>query len=612
MTRHEERKSAGRGRWILLVLAVFAVGLVAGSWLFGGGEAPPADAPMQRAHDHEEEATVWTCSMHPQIKLPEEGKCPICFMDLIPLESDSGEESPVRLQMSEAAIQLAEIETAPVVRQDLETRIRLSGKVAVDERRVKRITAWVPGRLERLFVDFTGSVVDAGDPLVEIYSPDLYSAQVELLQAIRARSELAAAGAGVLRETAESTVAAAREKLQLLGLTEAQIAAIEERGAASERITIHAPIGGTVVHKNAVEGAYVETGTPIYTIADLSRVWVMLDAYESDLTWVDEGDEVEFRVEALPGETFTGTVAFVDPVVDPGTRAVTVRLDAANPARRLKPEMFVRSTIEANADGEPQLAIPATAPLITGKRAVVYVRVPDTEKPTFEGREVVLGPRAGDLYAVRSGLEEGERVVVEGAFKIDSEMQIRAKPSMMNPPEEESSPEEEPGDEGPDPRIAALREAPDRFVDALRPLLGAYLTVQRALAADDATATRAALAEVEKTLAAVDATALAPKAREAWMEITGSIRAGLEEAADTEDLATIRAGFEPISEAVILLERAFGPPTGEIHRLAYCPMAFENEGAYWIQTEEEISNPYFGEMMLRCGSIEETFGGADR
>ena len=229
---------------------------------------------------------------------------------------------------------------------------------------------------------------------------------------------------------------------------------------------------------------YVTTGTPIYTVADLSEVWVKLDAYESDLPWIRYGQEVTFSAEAHPGETFKGWISFIDPMLDPKTRTVKVRVNVSNPDGRLKPEMFVRAVVQsqvvregmvmdpnmagqwvcpmhpsvvraeagtcdicgmdlvtteslgyvaADEAGQPPLVIPASAPLITGRRAVVYVEKPESEHPTFEGREVVLGPRAGDYYIVESGLSEGQRVVTKGNFKIDSALQIQAKPSMMNP-----------------------------------------------------------------------------------------------------------------------------------------------------------------------------------
>jgi Cu(I)/Ag(I) efflux system membrane fusion protein len=211
-------------------------------------------------------------------------------------------------------------------------------------------------------------------------------------------------------------------KLRLWGLTKKQIANIEKREKPSDHMTIYSPISGVVIDKNVHEGMYLKTGDRIYTIADLSQVWVKLDAYESDLSWIRNGQEVEFEIEAYPGEIFKG-------------------VNVPNSEGKLKPEMFVRAVlypvVADAAEGESLLLIPASAPLITGKRTVVYIKVPGN-KGTYQGREIVLGPRTGDYYLVRQGLTEGELVVVNGNFKIDSAIQILAKPNMMSP--EESGP----------------------------------------------------------------------------------------------------------------------------------------------------------------------------
>lgn len=463
---------------IIFFAAAFVLGYAARGFRSGGREA--GERPT------EEKATIWTCSMHPQIKLPKPGKCPICAMDLIPVSSLKAQEAGMqrRLAVTEEAKALMEIQTSPVERKFVTAEIRMVGKVAYDETRVKYITAWVPGRLDRLFVDYTGIPVKKGEHLVYMYSPEVVSAQEELLQARRTVGEIKGSGLDIMRQTTLATLEAAREKLRLWGLTDEQIEEIEKRGTASDHITIYAPISGIVIDKNALEGMYVETGTRIYTIADLSKLWVKLDAYEADMMWVRYGQDVEFSTEAYPGETFHGKIAFIDPMLNERTRTVKLRVDVDNPDGKLKPEMFVRAVVRteiaaggkvmapdlsgkwicpmhpsvvrdgpgecdicgmplvtteslgyvsADSEGEAPLVIPATAPLITGERAVVYVEVPGAEMPTFEGREAVLGPRAGDYYIVDAGLREGERVVTRGNFKIDSALQIEAKPSMMSP-----------------------------------------------------------------------------------------------------------------------------------------------------------------------------------
>ncbi|HBG26114.1 MAG: hypothetical protein A2Y10_00540 [Planctomycetes bacterium GWF2_41_51] len=465
---------------IIIVLAAAAVGF----FIRGGCETrqKPEQAGISQAEE------IWTCSMHPQIRQPRFGKCPICFMDLIPVEQQTEGAALREITFTEEAIKLMELETSLVERKSVETQISMVGKIDYDETKVKYITSWVPGRIDRLYVDFTGIQVSKGDHMVYLYSPDLISAQTELLLAAEAKKNLKSGSSEFLVSSTEDTLNATREKLRLLGLSAKQIEEVEKTGKPTDHITINAPIGGIVIEKNINQGAYFETGTKIYTIADLSEVWIQLDAYESDIIWVRYGQEIEFTTEAYPGETFKGIISFISPFLDPQTRTVKLRVNVENPDGKLKPEMFVHATVRSkiamsgaimdpnmagkwicpmhpsiikNAQGEcdicgmnlvtteslgyvsatlPKqvpLVIPASAPLITGKRAVVYVRIPDPNKPTFEGREVVLGPRAGNFYIVEKGLAEGETVVTNGNFKIDSALQIQAKPSMMSPQGEE-------------------------------------------------------------------------------------------------------------------------------------------------------------------------------
>ena len=482
-----ERHKSGFGGRAATVVLVGLIGFVLGfgfGFLLGlRGEPAYPGAAGKPAEVAAAETTSWTCSMHPQIQLPQAGKCPICFMDLIPVAVGAEEVGEREISFSEAALKLMEVETTPVERKSVSAEVRVVGKIDYDETRVKHITSWVRGRIDRLYVDFTGITVRKGDHMVYLYSPALLSAQEELLQASKAAANLEG-GSELIAESVRATLEAVREKLRLLGLTEEQIEQIAKTGEPVDHLTIYAPIGGIVVHKSATEGMYVDTGTKIYTIADLSQLWVKLDAYESDLMWIRYGQQVEFTTEAYPGEVFAGRISFIDPVLNAKTRTVKLRVNAANPDGKLKPGMFVRAMVRATVaaggrvmaaemagkwicpmhpdivkdgkgicdicemdlvtteslgyvavdeTGEAPLVIPASAPLITGKRAIVYVQVPDRDKPTFEGREIVLGVRAGDYYIVESGLGEGETVVTNGNFKIDAALQIQAKPSMMKP-----------------------------------------------------------------------------------------------------------------------------------------------------------------------------------
>lgn len=465
-----------RFRIVIILAAVFFAGfLFRGCFVYEEKHSQPAKEAVA--------GQMWTCSMHPQIHQPKPGKCPICFMDLIPVETTPAQVAAGQIAFSQDALKLMEVDTAPVERKFVEAQVNMVGKIDYDESRIKNISAWVPGRIDRLYVDFTGTIVNKGDHLVSLYSPQLLSAQAELIGAVKSVNDLKPDASDIVKQAFLSTVNAAREKLRLLGLTKEQIETIEKTGQTTDHLTIYAPLGGIVIEKKAKAGDYVETGQMIYTVADLSKVWVKLDAYESDLSWIRYGQKVEFTVEAYPGEVFNGTISFIDPILNPQTRTVKLRVNADNPNDKLKPEMFVRAVVRVKpagdgsiaspelagkwicpmhpdiikdnagscdtcgmdlvtaeslgfvteASAQPPLVIPASAALVTGNRAVVYVKVADANVPTFEGRQIVLGPRAGDYYMVKSGLSEGEMVVTKGNFKIDAALQIQAKPSMMNP-----------------------------------------------------------------------------------------------------------------------------------------------------------------------------------
>jgi Cu(I)/Ag(I) efflux system membrane fusion protein len=518
MNDNDRPASGGGARLRGLAVTLLVVGAVAagGIGLYWGLGAAARQTTAGDGHDHSAGApTIWTCSMHPEIRKLNPGLCPKCGMKLIPLKISSGENmtSMRELTVSNAAAALMDIETSAVRRLYPKAEVRMVGKVDYDETRLSYITAWMPGRLDRLFVDYTGIAVRKGDHMVDIYSPALYSAQEELLQAVKSAKESAAAttrGSTFFGDSSKENLAASRRKLHLLGLTDEQVARVEKLGKAEDHVIIYAPAGGIVINKSAQEGMYVETGTRIYTLADLSKVWVKLDAYESDLGWLRYGQKVEFTTVSYPGESFTGTIAFIDPIVNPMTRTVQVRVNVPNDQGKLKPEMFVKAVVQsrvaAGADEkEKSLVIPVSAALITGTRAIVYVKTPGAKKPTFEGREVVLGPRAGGWYIVRRGLAEGEQVVTRGNFKIDSALQIEARPSMMTP------------DGGGSP--AQTIQLPGLLAQQLRDVLSAAIQAQEASASDDLPAGKAALARLGAALAAVDANSADGQVKLMWKEL---------------------------------------------------------------------------------------------
>ncbi|HSH09864.1 MAG TPA: efflux RND transporter periplasmic adaptor subunit, partial [Oceanipulchritudo sp.] len=575
-----------------------------------------AQQPSSSANETAE-PTVWTCSMHPQIQVPDPGKCPICAMDLIPLESDAGDETGERVMtMSESAMALADIATTVVVRELPVVEVNLVGHLDFDETRIKSLTARFPARIDKLYVNFTGIPVQKDEHLALVYSPELSSAQQELIMANKS-------------DPAGSFAHAARDKLRLWDLLPWQIDAILARGAPSDQFELMAPLSGVVIDRNVNEGDYYQTGQTLFKIADLSRLWLFLDAYESDLAWLHFGQPVEFTVEAWPGEVFTGTIAFIEPELDRMTRTVSLRVNVPNPDQRLKPGMFAKGTVHVQVaeggrvyipelagkwispmhpeivkdgpgkcdvcdmdlvpaeslgyvsepTGEAPLLVPSSAVLRTGQRAVVYVRLPDREKPTFEGREIVLGPRAGDQFIVKSGLVEGDRVVTKGAFKIDSSLQIMAKPSMMSADDE---PQEMQGEHD----HASVAEDPLQIAPATAAsILPDYFALQTAMASDN----------LEDSMAALNSMMAKTGHHGPLPDLIHTMMA----AGSLDGIR--RPHFETLSNAMIQSVKADPSAFGSPIYLMHCPMVYDDRGADWLQAENKLFNPYWGAVMPRCG-----------
>lgn len=650
--------------WLAQAIILLLVGyLVASSF---SSAKPPT--PLQKiAADSSSSSgpNMWTCSMHPQIRSATKGDCPICGMDLIPVKQSAGGMRTLTLSPDSRA--LMSISTMPVERKFVSHEIEMVGKVDFDETKFGYISAWVPGRLDRLYVDYPGVTVKEGDHMVYIYSPELYAAQEELIQALKFQN----VPQGPVRLPSVNLVETAREKLRLYGLTGEQISTIEGQAKPADHLTIYSPVGGVVIEKLKREGDYVKTGERIYTIADLNQVWLHLDAYESDLPWVRYGQDVVVTTEAYPGEEFHGRIAFIQPVLNDKTRTVKVRVNLPNANGKLKPEMFVHAKVRPiiaaggrvvdpslagkwispmhpeivkdepglcdickmplvraeslgyvspGAEQEPPpLVIPYSAALVTGRRAIVYVELPvmpvgvdaaiqgvgaavqggnleqirsafavlgqtldrpyeagaskfakelwnryadllapqvlagaqatspqaasevyakieliaeqmheefgPVGQPTFEGREIALGPRAGNYYLVEHGLREGESVVTQGTFKIDAEIQIQAKPSMMTPEGGGGGGHHHGGSE---PKKAAAvdehaghdMQLPAKFTNQILELGAAFERLQQAYATGDVDRTREAFADFGQLLQGIDAGELSGHARMQWKEFS--------------------------------------------------------------------------------------------
>jgi len=598
-----------------LILFSILIGLLAGWMLFhSGGNRQEND--LHAGHDHESaEGTIWTCSMHPQIQQDEPGPCPICAMDLISLEvtaSDQEGVDPNEVSMTESAAKLASIQTYYVKYGAPKKSLHLQGKVAEDERNIAKVTARFGGRIEKLEVNFTGQQVVKGQVLATIYSPGLLSAQKELLESAK------------MRESRPALYNAARSKLLLWSLTEDQISGIENKGEPRSQFEILSPISGTVTMRHVALGDYVKEGSALFMVVDLSSVWIQLDAYESDLPWIKLNDPVSFKLRSVPGRKYTARVAFIDPVINSRTRVAKVRLNFSNSKGLLKPEMFVSAVLEASLPGAyNQLVIPKTAVLWTGKRSLVYVAVPDRETPSFLMREIVLGVEAGNQYLIEEGLTEGEEIVVNGVFKIDAAAQLRGLPSMMNPgggmrmtghshgdmAEEKSTMAEHSHDDSAEAdsvqqeEIIAFEVDP-QFKLQLTELYDVYLPMKDAFVLTNSKKVMKAGKKLIPYLDAVDMQLLEGDAHMVWMGQLNTMKTAIDKIINTKDIEMQRLAFSDFNSGIYRAVKSFGVDSQQVY-YQFCPMAFNDKGAYWLSSEEQISNPYFGDVMLRCGEVKE-------
>ena len=585
---------------ILIYTAILATGLLLGYLFFGTADSSQSMSQhIEEAHTDEQGNIVYTCSMHPSVRQEEPGNCPICGMDLIPAENGGGQaENEYTLTMTEASLRLAEIQTSPVIMDRPITTFALPGKVVENQNRVSNVTAHFPGRIRDLYVDYTGTYVRQGDKLASIYSPELIAAQQELLETLKHRDQN------------PRLYESARRKLALWEFPESTINRIEESGEIMTELDFFSPVSGYVTHLNISREDHVMEGDPMYRIVDLSKVWIDFEAFESNISRIHEGDRVRFTVEALSGERFESTVIYVDPFLSDDTRTSVIRAEVDNPAGSLKPGMLARAEIESALSQDEVMLVPRSAVMWTGKRSIVYVRLPDADSPAFEAREVVLGPRAGDFFVVESGLSEGEQVVTNGTFKVDSAAQLADKRSMMN---------REPGTgrnggahqhhEMPEGSMQGSESGPDpqnghSHGEHLRILINSYMEMTHALVQSDFDSAKAALQTFHQEVTTSSEMEDHPEHSEMHEEHHAAMVAAVESAMEAETIGQLRESYQQISQELIKAMENQG--YGETLFVQFCPMADGGDGAAWLSRESEINNPYYGDVMLRCGNTLRT------
>lgn len=597
-------KNILNNKWIVIIL-VLILGIVIGKFIGGGNSTD--EALGTHIHDETSEEQIWTCSMHPQIQQNGPGQCPICGMDLIPLDNsmDSEEALPDEVSMSASAMKLAEIQTYVVKRENPEKEIRLLGKVKPDERLVYSQAVHFPGRIEKLFINFTGEKVVKGQKLATIYSPELVTAQKELFEVLKDES------------TNPALVEAARNKLKQWKFSDQQIDNIEKSGEVQNELNILSDHNGYVMMLMAAEGDYVKAGQILLEVTDLSRIWMLFEAYENDLPWVKVGDNLEIELKAIPGKTFKEQITFIDPFINPKTRIANVRVEMSNANGLLKPDMFANGIITSKLPiTEEVILVPKSAVLWTGKRAVVYIKLPNREHNSFIYREVILGEDAGEFYVIKEGLEEGEEIATNGVFKIDAAAQLAGKKSMMNPTGgkvatghnhggEESKEEMKNMDMSKEVMVDKSKVSA-KFKQQLGNVVSQYLSLKDKLVNDNSDI-QSNVKSLQQSLKKVDMSLVMEDAHNVWMEALKSMNKELKLLSKAVNIDEQRTIFLTISKSLSDATQKLGVEMKDSSTLyiQFCPMANDDKGGYWLSGEKEIKNPYFGSKMLKCGEVKQ-------
>ena len=595
---------------------ILILGIILGN-IFSGGNSEVTTKNGEHEYVQDPVTKIWTCSMHPQIRMDKPGDCPICGMELIPLEgtsNTSGNIASNEIVMTEEAIQLANIQTSIVTKSNANKEIRLLGRVKPDERRLYSQVSHIPGRIERLYINFTGEKVYQGQKIVRLYSPDLVTAQKELFEAIRSK------------DIYPQLYTASRNKLKLWKLTDKQIDAIEKSGAVNEQVDIYSNYSGYVMKRNVELGDHIMAGGNLFDIANLNTVWVMFEAYESDIPWIHINDEVEFTIQAIPGKTYKGKVTYVDPFVSSNTRVAKVRVELKNPSNKLLPEMYANGIIKANLKNiKDAIMIPKSAVLWTGKRAVVYVKVPHEKIISFVYREIILGEDLGDFYIVKNGLKEGEIIATNGVFRIDASAQLLGQKSMMNP---EGGKISTGGHEGMDmggdsENDTKNTESEDmsnmvmidkskidkKFKQQLGKVVTEYIKLKDAFTDDNITLAQKEAKKVKNSLENVDMLLLLGDSHNVWMKALKPIKEAATEIQNSKEIGTQRNAFLILSKNLSDVINTLGIETenGQALYLEFCSMADNNKGGFWLSYDKEIKNPFFGKAMLTCGEVKATY-----
>ena len=555
---------------------ILGLGIFIG-WISNTG-TPPVSSEIH-AHGASE---VYSCSMHPQIRQNQPGTCPLCGMNLVQSTSLQTTTDPNAIQLSEDAQKLADIQTLKVTKSSPSITLHLNGRVGPDKRKTAVQTTHISGQIEQLLIGSKGQYIKAGEIIAYVYSPDLIEAQNELFEAF------------AMKEAQPELFEATRKKLENWKLTSAQIDTILRLGEPIESFPLVSEWTGIILDKYVSKGSHIERGTQLYEIANLKSVWVTFDLYETDLKTVHVGDKINMEFSSYPGKIFIGQVNFINPIVDPATQVAQIRVIYTNTFKPVYPGTSVKGLLNSQPkDDQKIIILPKTAVLWTGKRSIVYVKDQTSNEPTFHLREVILGALNTSGYAIEKGLEVGEEVVVNGVFTIDAAAQLAGKNSMMNLPHLKTS--KESLDEK---KTVKINPSPSVTL-TLKKMTDAYLNIKNALAlknhniiTSEAALFISQLGDQKNFSADIDQPTLI------------QLNKVMHKINKTKKISEVYGPFAEISDFFYDFLDHYKLKNLTLFR-QYCPMAFDNKGAYWLSNTQEIYNPYFGEEMRFCGEIKE-------
>jgi len=577
-------------------IGILLIGLLLGWLLFGG------TSKEKTKHNHDKLTEInqmWTCSMHPQIMKEEPGSCPICGMDLILAESNSDGLLVEQFELTENAIALANIQTSIVGNGTIDDNsIKLTGEIVENENTTATISAHFNARIEKLYIKSLGQYVEKGEAIAEVYSPELIAAQQELIATYRSK------------ETEPKLYTAVKSKFNNWMIHDAQLEQIVQTAKVNTKFTIYSHVSGVVTEIFINEGAHMMDGKPIFKVSNLNTVWANFNVYENQIDLFHTGQEIEINTNASRNKCLKAKVDFMDPILNKKTRTLTLRAVLKNKDKVFKPGMFITGNVQVIKTENKIVTIPSSAVLWTGERSVVYLKT-KPDQNVFELQEVVLGNKIGDGYELLEGLAIGNEIVTNGTFTVDAAAQLKGKKSMMNKGSSEVGTDREAdvemnndflSKENKHSAINNSLEISKKFQEGLHTVFNDYVNLKDAFTKENSENIYLASRSMLNDLSKVDIKLLSnSKAYTYWLSLAKELKSSITTIAATAEIKVQRARFKQLSSQLLNAVQFFG--VNEIVYVKFCPMADNDQGAYWLSKEKKIANPYFGKAMHNCGEV---------